>query len=128
MSNFSVLIVEDDYILAQMAKMQIAQEGYEVIGPVDSIDKAIESCREITPAVIIMDIQLKGEPDGIDGAKMISEACNCSIPIIYMTGNSDMSTKSKARDTTGCEEFLVKPVEQEALLKAIKKIFDRTQE
>lgn len=102
--------------------MQLTQQGYEVMGPVDTISKALELCDTgKTPDLLLMDILLKDNEDGIDGTKRILSCCNASLPIIYMTGNSDPVTRKKAEETTGFQDFLVKPVDQEKLMKAIRK-------
>ncbi|AEG18179.1 response regulator [Methanobacterium paludis] len=80
------MIVEDEMISAMSTKQGLINLDYNVIGIANTGKKAIKSANELKPDLIMMDITLKGEMDGIETAKQINK--NLDIPIIYMTGYS----------------------------------------
>jgi diguanylate cyclase (GGDEF)-like protein len=87
MENYKVLIVEDESLIAYDIGMTLKKFGYMVVDMVDTAEKSIQSARELKPDVILMDIVLKGDMDGIDAAAMIRHELN--IPIIFITTYSD---------------------------------------
>jgi DNA-binding NarL/FixJ family response regulator len=97
MKPISILIVEDELILAKNLARKLKYCGYEVVGIVDSGIKAIKKAAETQPDLILMDIVLKGELNGIATSKEIQ--ANCQIPIIYLSSYSDRNTLKQARET-----------------------------
>ena len=83
MSGENILIVEDEMILAMSTKQDLINLDYNVIGVTNTGKKAVKLANELKPDLILMDVTLKGELDGIKSAKQINE--NLDIPIIYMT-------------------------------------------
>ncbi|MFN8256732.1 MAG: response regulator [Bacteroidales bacterium] len=112
-----ILIVEDDKMLCTIFEMFIKQLGYELTGISHSGIEAIELCRITKPDVVLMDIHLSDDMDGITAARMISE--NFNIPVIYITSDIEESTIKKAiyKNTYG---FLMKPIYQTSLRVAIE--------
>ena len=78
--NERILIVEDEAITALDLKYSLEELGYEIVDTVDTGQDAIESAAESVPDVVLMDIKLKGDMEGIEAAEIISEL---RIPIIY---------------------------------------------
>ncbi len=115
----TVLIVEDDMILSMVIEQMVQQLGYEVTDKVKSGERAIESALENKPDVILMDIRLDGEMDGIDAVHKIHS--NTDIPVIYITGNNDSNSRDRASKTEHID-FLVKPVDQNTLNNALSRI------
>lgn len=114
--NNRILIVEDDMILAMVIEQMVLQLGYEVIDKVKKGEEAVQSALRNDPSIILMDIRLDGQMDGIEAVKQIHS--NTDIPVIYITGNNDPGSRERA-DQTHHTEFLVKPVDQNTLSKAL---------
>ncbi len=117
-----ILLVEDDYIISMLLEKQIRRMGYEVAGKVESGEKAIEYTREEKPDLILMDIELKGEIDGIETVKQIREFS--TVPVVYLTGNANEKTRKQA-EATNPDGFLIKPVDMEILKQKIREIVDK---
>jgi DNA-binding LytR/AlgR family response regulator len=101
-----ILIVEDDMIIAANLSMQLTQLGYEVTGIETRGEEAVAHAKVNTPDIILMDIQLKGTLTGIETAALIKKYL--SIPLIYITANSDEGTFNKAKETNPFA-FISKP-------------------
>lgn len=115
-----VLIVEDDMIISMVLERMILKLGYKVVGKVITGQKAIESTFELDPDLILMDIQLKDNIDGITAMQKVrTKSC---VPVIYITGNSDQYNLSRAKETNFVD-YLVKPIQMNHLKKSISKAF-----
>lgn len=102
-----VLIVEDDMLLSMVEERLINQLGFEVIGKVTKGIDAIEKEEKLSPDIIVMDISLKGDMDGIEAMETIREKSN--VPVIYLSGSGDRYSVERAKKT-GFTDFLTKPV------------------
>lgn len=120
MANRKVLIVEDDKMLCTIFEMFIKQIGYELTGIAQKGADAISLCGINKPDVVLMDIHLEGDINGIDAAKKIHELYN--IPVIYITSDIEKSTIQNAiyENTYG---FLMKPIYQSNLQVALEFAF-----
>ena len=88
-----VLIVEDDFMICLVNKKSIELMGHTVVGSVTNGADAIKITKQLNPDVILMDIRLKGDMDGIDTMNEIAKFSN--VPVIYLSGNSDETNKAK---------------------------------
>jgi len=104
----SILIVEDEVMLSAWLKMQLEDEGFLVCGCITTGEEAIEFVKKTKPDVILMDINLVGDIDGIEAAEMITE--KSKIPIIFMTGYEEPEVVERAQKTKPVA-YLTKPVE-----------------
>ena len=118
MSVKKILIVEDDIILSMLNSRIVELLGHKVIKAVKSGEEAIEFALNSDVDIILMDIRLKGEIDGIDTLIEINKTK--AIPAIYVTGNSDDETKTRA-EKTNMIAFCVKPFSYEELEQIIGK-------
>lgn len=109
-----ILIVEDDHMLSMINKKYIESIGHRVVAAVTNALDAIEAAREHQPDIILMDIRLDGDMDGIDA--MVEIAKFSDVPAIYLTGNSDAETRKRA-EATNMAGFFVKPIHFEQLKK-----------
>lgn len=107
MKDKKVLIVEDEMIIALLIERMVDNLGHEVIGKVPSGKEAIEKALELEPDLILMDIRLKGELDGIETMNRIRESKD--IPVIYISGNSDIFHQERIEEAEYVE-FLSKPI------------------
>ncbi|HWP93639.1 MAG TPA: response regulator [Thermodesulfobacteriota bacterium] len=117
MSTEKVLVVEDEENLAQYIKFTLNNLGYDVPAVVSSGEDAIQKTGELKPDLVLMDIVLKGEMDGIEAAERIRTIFD--IPVIYLTGYTDTKTLKRAN----IEEpfgYLLKPFQKRELHTAIE--------
>ena len=101
-----VLIVEDRLIVANNLQDRLQKMGYSVLGIVSSGEEAIRSVRELQPDIVLMDIRLQGEVDGIQAAQEIRT--HWAVPIVYLTGHADEATLQRAK-LTEPYGYLLKP-------------------
>ncbi len=108
-----VLIVEDEAIAAESIAGKLRKQGYTVLDIVDDGNQAIQCAGTKHPDIILMDIMLKGEMDGITAAEAIYEEWH--IPIIYMTAFADVPTVERAKNTYPFG-YVVKPFRASELI------------
>jgi len=108
MSMAKFMIVEDEALLAADLGDNLKELGYDVVAMVNSGEKAIEKIEDIDLDLVLMDIQLKGELDGIETAEKILE--KKSLAIIYLTAYADdaLLKRAKLSEPYG---YMVKPIE-----------------
>lgn len=111
-----ILIVEDEYIEALDIKQNLESFGYEVPYIASFAEEAIEKTLELEPDLVLMDIILKGESDGIYAASEIKDS---GIPIIYLTAHSEKATVQRAL-ATDPHAYLLKPYDRTELKFAIE--------
>lgn len=117
----TVLIVEDDILLALVQERMLARLGYQTVAKVESGEEAIELVKRNKPDLILMDITLKGRLDGISTMQEIRKFSD--VPVIYLSGSSiDRFNYERARKT-GFVDYLVKPVSQEDLGYLLDRVF-----
>ena len=95
MSQISVLIVEDEVIVAENLSSKLEKLGYTVIGMAINGHEAVEMALAHRPQLVLMDIKLQGELDGIATVEKIKK--HLDIPVIYLTAHSDPNTLSRAK-------------------------------
>lgn len=107
------LVVEDEVILDRCLAMELEEFGFTVCGRVARGEEAVAAAVREHPDVILMDIRLAGEPDGVETARRILSIE--PIPIIFMTGYSDGEAVDRARglNPLGC---VFKPIRIEKIL------------
>jgi PAS domain S-box-containing protein len=117
MNKTKILIVEDEAIVAENLTRKLEGLGYEVVGSaIDSLE-AIDMTLRFKPQLILMDIQLGGEADGIDAAQMVRMSYD--VPVIYLTAHSDPNTLARAK-ITGPFGYIIKPFEMRDLATQIE--------
>ncbi len=117
--NKTVLIVEDDLILNLLYESFLEKMGFETHGELVYGKTAVDMSKQIHPDLILMDIALEGDMNGIEAAQKIREFSD--VPIIFITGNSDPEHRNKAIATAN-SHYLIKPVELEDLESTLKEI------
>jgi len=113
----SILIVEDEFIIAADLALSLQRLNYSIAGTAATGMDAISLALEKLPDLIIMDIRLRGEMTGIDAAEIIKGSLD--VPIIFLTANSDDATFEKAKSTLP-ESFIIKPIDIKELNAAIQ--------
>jgi PAS domain S-box-containing protein len=105
MSKVKILVVEDEKITAENMRIGLEKSGYQVIDLVDNGKEAIEKVKELSVDLVLMDIHLKGDMDGIEAAEEIRNLYG--VPVIFLTAYSDEKTIQRAK-LTEPSGFLVK--------------------
>lgn len=116
----SVLIVEDDMLLSLVEERLIEKMGHNIVAKVVSGKDAVKKAKELKPDIIVMDIILKGDMDGIEAMEEIRK--HSDVPVIYLSGNSDRFSYERAKKT-GFTDYLVKPITGNDLKRPFKKAF-----
>ena len=117
-----ILVVEDESVIAADIKDCLENLGYAVPAVAVSGEAAIAAATSTRPDLVLMDIRLKGEMDGIQAAAQIWSRLR--IPVVYSTGHSDRSTMARAK-ATGPFGYVLKPVEEQELYVAIETALQR---
>jgi signal transduction histidine kinase len=112
-----ILIVEDEAIVAANIADRLEEDGYEVTGIADSGADAIAYAQVTAPDLVLMDIVLKGDIDGITAAEAIHS--RLAIPIIYMTAYSDEKTLQRSKSAQPLA-YLIKPFRTQELKATIE--------
>ncbi|KAF1078082.1 response regulator [Methanogenium sp. MK-MG] len=117
MGRQSILIVEDEVIIAMELRETLEHLGYTVVGNELRGEDAVRSAGKLRPDVVLMDIHLKGEMDGIEASDLIARSYD--IPVIYMTAHSDQGTLSRAIRTQPYG-YIIKPFNERDLYSNIE--------
>ena len=112
-----ILVVEDEQIVAFDLLQTLEGLGYAVVGTAASSDEACAHARSGRPDLVLMDVRLEGDVDGIQTAAMIRK--EHQIPIVYLTGNADDATLKRALETEP-EGYLAKPFDPATLRATIE--------
>ncbi len=112
MKGAKILIVEDEAIIAMEMESQLMGLGYEVTSIVDTGEKAIKKAEEDKPNLILMDIRIKGEIDGIEAAEEIRS--RFGIPVVFSTAYLDEERIEQAKITMPFG-YVLKPIQERDL-------------
>ncbi|MDY6806807.1 MAG: EAL domain-containing protein [Cyanobacteriota bacterium] len=124
MSKAKVMIVEDESIIAEDIADSLESIGYSIVGIVSSGEEAIVLAGKLQPDLVLMDIMLQGEMDGIAAAEQIKSSYQ--IPAIYLTAYADEKTLERVKDTNPLG-YIVKPFEEKNLHLTIQIALQRYQ-
>jgi len=117
MATTKILVVEDEAIVAESIRIKLKKMGYSVVSTASSADEAIKKTGEYLPDLVLMDIVLQGEKDGIEAARQIHT--NFNIPIVYLTAYSDDKILLRAKITEPFG-YIIKPFKERELQVAIE--------
>ena len=117
MAGIRILVVEDESIVAMDIAATLRNLGYEVTATVPSGEQAVREVEENMPDLVLMDIVLKGEMDGIVAAERIRSLFN--VPIVFLTAYADKKTLERAK-ITGPFGYIMKPFEETDLRVALE--------
>lgn len=116
MNNLQITIVEDELIVSEDLRQILQDEGYDVTGCFEYAEEALGHLVDVKPDLVMIDIRLKGKMTGIDLAEKLRNSH--SVPIIFVTANTDEETYQLARRTKP-QAFLVKPFNARTLIAAV---------
>jgi DNA-binding response OmpR family regulator len=111
------LIVEDEILIAEELRDRLARLGFSVIAAVDSAEEGIAIATRERPDLVLMDIRLKGEKDGVQAADEIQGQVD--VPVVYLTAHSDRLTVDRAK-RTHYDGFILKPFRAQELQSTIE--------
>jgi DNA-binding response OmpR family regulator len=110
------LIVEDETLIAEELKERLSRLGFSAITAVDSAEEGIAIALKERPDLVLMDIRLRGEKDGLHAAAEIRRQVD--MPIVYLTAHSDRATVDRVRQTEH-DGFILKPFQRHELQSTI---------
>ncbi|AFZ44992.1 response regulator receiver protein [Halothece sp. PCC 7418] len=117
MSANKILIVEDEAVVSLDISRRLEKMGYEVMGRLASGEEAIELIQQERPDLVLMDINLQGEMDGIETATKLYKDHN--LPVIYLTAYAGQSTLERAKESKPYG-YILKPFKERELHAAIE--------
>jgi len=112
-----VLIVEDDYVTAQGLSHAIADNGFTVVGPVDTADRAVRLIGQESPDGALLDVRLR-EGSAVDVAKALQER---GVPFVVMSGYSRDTLPSELKKAP----FVAKPMSESELIDTARSTFQK---
>ncbi len=121
--NAKILIVEDEPVIAADIELTLLNCGYRIAGIAYSSTQALDMIVNRQPDLVLLDIAIKGDMDGIDIASVIQQKYH--IPFIYLTSFSDKDTLERAKPTLP-EGYIVKPFKDRDILSSIEMALYRT--
>ena len=116
MEQKTVLMVEDDGVIAVILQYMLVDLGYGVVGPVATGEAAIAAVAAERPDLVLMDIQLAGQMNGITAAERIRSAAD--VPIVFLTGFSQDSLLERV-EAAAPYGYVIKPVSRQELASTI---------
>jgi CheY-like chemotaxis protein len=112
MKTEKILVVEDEGVVALDIEQRLTRLGYAVVGVADNATAAFELARTQRPDLVLMDIRLRGDLDGIDLARDLS--ARHELPVVFLTGNADEATLKRALEAEPYG-YVLKPFELRTL-------------
>jgi signal transduction histidine kinase/BarA-like signal transduction histidine kinase len=112
-----ILVVDDERIVNLDIQATLKRLGYTIVGDAVSGQEAIDKARQFRPDLVLMDIKLRGEMDGVEAANYIIKSYD--IPVVFLTAYSDDKTLNRAK-LTGPFGYLLKPFEERDLRSSIE--------
>ena len=106
MNTKTILIVEDEFLIARDIEEILLEDGYKVINYISTVEEAIDLIEKKKPDLVITDIRLKSEKDGVDLGRYLIE--KDTIPFIYLTSHTDKLIMDRVKETRPYG-FIVKP-------------------
>jgi CheY-like chemotaxis protein len=114
-----IFLVEDENIVAEDLRERLEKNNYEVVGVADSGKTAIEQVQQLRPDLLLMDVRVKGELNGIETAIVIQSYFEKPIPVVFLTGFSEKSFPYLK--VLNDYIYINKPYSEELLLGAIER-------
>ena len=121
-NSTEILIVEDELLIAKNTAKKLTKFGYNVAKIVSTGRAAIDFVTHNSPDLVLMDIAIKGDLDGIDTASEIKSIAD--VPIIFMTAYANDETLDRAAET-GCYGYLIKPYKERELQATVKMVLNK---
>jgi CheY-like chemotaxis protein len=114
-----ILVVEDNWLIATELEAALMDAGYEVVGLATSADQAVQLCSDEHPDLVLMDIRLRGERDGVDAAVEVRRRFD--IPTVFLTAHGEPETRQRA-DAARPLDWILKPISSPDLIRRLARI------
>jgi PAS domain S-box-containing protein len=112
-----IMIVEDEAVIALRLEQRVAEMGYEVIGTSYTGEDSMKKARSLLPDLILMDVMISGDLDGIDAAKIVKDELD--IPVIFMTAYTEDQIIERAKEVEPYG-YIIKPIRERELKATIE--------
>ena len=109
-----ILIVEDDFLIAMQAEIALADAGFTVSGIATTAEEALAFAKQRQPALVVMDVHLAGQRDGIEAARDLF--CELGLRCVFATAHDDLQTRVRAEPFAPLG-WLAKPYTMPSLVK-----------
>ncbi len=117
-----ILVVEDEIVIAMDIQQQLRRMGHETVGHATRGEQAIEIADQLRPDLVLMDIQLAGEMDGISAAQVIRTQYD--VPSVFISAFSGPESRARA-ELCQPAGYLAKPFDEHELRGALTTVLDR---
>lgn len=118
----SILLVDDEAVITTQLEERLTRMGYSVVGRAASAEEGIEMARRLRPDLILMDIVMPGEMDGIDATEIIGR--EMAIPVIFLTAYGDDRYIERAKKVNP-EGYIIKPYQENEIKAVIEIVMER---
>lgn len=122
MKKARIMVVEDEAIIAMELRKRLLDLGFDVPCVAHTGEKALIDIEDREPDLVLMDINLSGEFDGVETAAIIRQVYG--IPVIFCTGYGEEEVKKRANGTCPCG-YLIKPFEDDVLQEMINRVIKK---
>lgn len=119
----NIMVVEDEGVVSIDIRNMLKKAGYNIAAVAFQGEEAVIKAEQSSPDLVLMDIGLKGEIDGIEAAKRIRD--RFQIPVVFLTGFADEVTVAKAQEVNP-SGFIIKPINEEELNRTLEDILKKT--
>jgi DNA-binding response OmpR family regulator len=116
-TTHSVLIVEDEFLIAELIQSILETEGFDVVGVAARAASALAIAEDVRPCLALVDIRLAGGDDGVDLVRRMQ--ANAGTPVVFLTGSGDPATRARA-EAVSPRGFLRKPFRSDELITAVR--------
>lgn len=115
-----LLVAEDQAIIRKLIRMTLQMAGHEVFEADNGLD-AVARAQELKPDLILMDVMMPGEIDGIEACRRLrADAAMGQVPIVMLSARGQVADQKAGLDA-GANEYVVKPFEPALLLQAVQR-------
>jgi len=118
-----ILVVEDDPLISLDIERSLKQMGHDVVGTASRGEEVMELARKLAPEIVLMDINLAGQLDGIQAAAQLTKESPTAI--VFLTGNDDEETLTRAAKLVRPYAYLIKPFDRNELKRTIEIVIAR---
>lgn len=118
--NMNIAIIEDDFIITMLLERVIARQGHTICGKASSAREGLALIKQEKPDLVLLDIKLHGNGDGISLAKDLKKF---DTKVVFITGNTDKKTREEAAKTEPLA-YLIKPIDLDELKATLQKATD----
>jgi CheY-like chemotaxis protein len=119
----NIMVVEDEGVVSIDIRNILKNAGYDIAAVAFQGLEAVQKAEQSNPDLVLMDIGLKGEIDGIEAARRIRD--RFQIPVVFLTGFADEVTVTKAKEVNP-SGFIIKPINEEDLKKTLDDVLSET--